>query len=54
MQVCDDGELIDALKNGQGVLNMVFSMSGVQNELEADVAEIATQILDEQPHRRIG
>ncbi len=46
--------LIDVLKNGQGVLNMVFSMSGVKNELEADVAEIATQILDEQPHRRIG
>ena len=54
MQVCDDGELIDVLKNGQGVLNMVFSMSGMKNELEADVADIASEILEDQPHRRIG
>ena len=54
VQVCDDGELIDVLKNGQGVLNMVFSMSGMKNELEADVADIASEILDDQPHRRIG
>ena len=54
VQVCDDGELIDVLKNGQGVLNMVFSMSGMKNELAADVADIAAEILDEQPHRRIG
>lgn len=52
--VCTDGELIDVLKNGQGVLNMVFSMGGVKNELEADVAEIAAQILVDQPHYRIG
>jgi hypothetical protein len=53
VQVCaDDGQLIDVLKKGQGVLNML-SMSGVQSELEADVAEIAAQILDEQPHRRV-
>jgi DNA-binding transcriptional MerR regulator len=52
--VCNDGELIDVLKNGQGVLNMVFSMSGMKNELQADVAEIAAEILEEQPHRRIG
>tara|TARA_Y100000385_G_scaffold105892_1_gene109736 strand:+ start:181 stop:723 length:543 start_codon:yes stop_codon:yes gene_type:complete len=54
VQVCDDGELIDVLKNGQGVLNMVFSMSGMKNELEADVADIASEILEDQPHRRIG
>jgi DNA-binding transcriptional MerR regulator len=53
VQVCaDDGQLIDILKKGQGVLNLL-SMSGVQSELEADVAEIAAQILDEQPHRRV-
>ncbi len=52
--VCTDGELIDVLKNGQGVLNMVFSMSGMKNELEADVADVAAEILEDEPFRRIG
>jgi hypothetical protein len=26
----------------------------MKNELEADVADIASEILDDQPHRRIG
>jgi DNA-binding transcriptional MerR regulator len=33
----DDGQLIDVLQRGQGVLN-VLSMGGVKSELEADLA----------------
>ncbi len=35
--LCDGDELIDALNNGQGVLN-VLSLGGVRDELEADLA----------------
>ncbi len=36
----DDGQLIDVLQKGQGVLN-VLSMGGVKSELEADLAPSA-------------
>ncbi len=40
--LCDGDELVDVLKNGQGVLN-VLSLGGVKDELEADLAaDIAT------------
>ncbi len=35
--LCDGDELVDVLKNGQGVLN-VLSLGGVREELEADLA----------------
>ena len=35
--LCDGDQLIDALNNGQGVLN-VLSLGGVRDELEADLA----------------
>ena len=42
VMLCDGDELIDVLKHGQGVLN-VLSLSGVKDELEADLAaDIAT------------
>jgi len=37
--LCDGDQLIDALNNGQGVLN-VLSLGGVRDELEADLAPI--------------
>ena len=42
VMLCDGDELIDVLKHGQGVLN-VLALSGVKDELEADLAaDIAT------------
>jgi DNA-binding transcriptional MerR regulator len=37
--LCDGDQLIDALNNGQGVLN-VLSLGGVRDELEADLAPV--------------
>lgn len=50
----DDGQLIDVLQQGQGVLN-VLSMGGVKSELEADL-QPAEPTLDgtASPVRRIG
>ena len=42
VMLCDGDQLVDVLKNGQGVLN-VLSLGGVKDELEADLAaDIAT------------
>jgi hypothetical protein len=38
--LCDGDQLVDVLKNGQGVLN-VLSLGGVRDELEADLGPIA-------------
>jgi DNA-binding transcriptional MerR regulator len=37
VMLCDGDQLVDVLKNGQGVLN-VLSLGGVRDELEADLA----------------
>jgi DNA-binding transcriptional MerR regulator len=53
--LCDGDQLVDVLKQGQGVLN-VLSLGGVKDELEADLAPI-TPDLDAAAagaHRRIG
>jgi DNA-binding transcriptional MerR regulator len=41
--LCDGDELVDVLKNGQGVLN-VLSLGGVRDELEADLAPMSHAI----------
>ena len=49
----DDGQLIDVLQRGQGVLN-VLSMGGVKSELEADLAPSATELEQADAIRKIG
>ena len=49
----DDGQLIDVLQRGQGVLN-VLSMGGVKSELEADLAPSATELEHADAVRKIG
>ena len=39
VMLCDGDQLVDVLKNGQGVLN-VLSLGGVRDELEADLAPL--------------
>jgi DNA-binding transcriptional MerR regulator len=39
VMLCDGDQLVDVLKNGQGVLN-VLSLGGVRDELEADLAPV--------------
>jgi DNA-binding transcriptional MerR regulator len=54
--LCDGDQLVDVLKQGQGVLN-VLSLGGVKEELEADLAPITGQDVVGAPadaHRRIG
>ena len=53
VMLCDGDQLVDVLKNGQGVLN-VLSLGGVREELEADLAPMANTTLDIDTHRRIG
>jgi DNA-binding transcriptional MerR regulator len=53
VNVYDGDQLIDVLRNGQGVLN-VLSLGGVKTELEADLAPVAADIIDRLPQRRIG
>ena len=36
----DDGQLVDLLKGGQGVLNIVLPMAGVVEELDADIRKL--------------
>ncbi len=38
----DDGEIVDLLKGGQGVFNII-SMAGVISELDADIVSIANK-----------
>jgi DNA-binding transcriptional MerR regulator len=49
----DDGQLIDVLQKGQGVLN-VLSMGGVKSELEADLAPSAAADEGLDAIRKIG
>jgi len=49
----DDGQLIDVLQKGQGVLN-VLSMGGVKSELEADLAPEGDETLPPIEIRKIG
>ena len=49
----DDGQLIDVLQRGQGVLN-VLSMGGVKSELEADLAPSAAGTGGLDAIRKIG
>ena len=57
VMLCDGDQLVDVLKNGQGVLN-VLSLGGVRDELEADLAPIAidatSAIVNAASSRRIG
>ena len=42
VMLCDGDQLVDVLKNGQGVLN-VLSLGGVRDELEADLAPVSIE-----------
>lgn len=53
VMLCDGDQLIDVLKNGQGVLN-VLSLGGVRDELEADLAPVALEVEHGADARRIG
>lgn len=54
VNLCDGEQLVDVLKNGQGVLN-VLSLGGVREELEADLApDVASPSDLGAPHRRTG
>lgn len=57
VMLCDGDQLVDVLKNGQGVLN-VLSLGGVREELEADLAPAAgpaaDTVLDIDVRRRTG
>jgi hypothetical protein len=59
--LCDGDQLVDVLKHGQGVLN-VLSLGGVKDELEADLAPLTAErdaatalaAAGAVAHRRIG
>jgi hypothetical protein len=51
--LCDGDQLVDVLRNGQGVLN-VLSLGGVREELEADLAPMSADTVDIDTHRRTG
>ena len=51
--LCDGDELVDVLKNGQGVLN-VLSLGGVRDELEADLAPMSPAPIELDAHRATG
>jgi DNA-binding transcriptional MerR regulator len=51
--LCDGDELVDVLKNGQGVLN-VLSLGGVRDELEADLAPMSPAPMELDAHRATG
>ena len=53
VNVYDGDHLIDVLRDGQGVLN-VLSLGGVITELDSDLAPIAAEMSDHLPQRRIG
>ncbi len=57
VMLCDGDQLVDVLKNGQGVLN-VLSLGGVRDELEADLAPVTVEIANDAAavaaSRRIG
>jgi DNA-binding transcriptional MerR regulator len=39
-----DGEVVDLLKGGQGVLNMVLPLGGVKDELDAAIHELGAEV----------
>jgi DNA-binding transcriptional MerR regulator len=43
--ISDDGELIDLLKNGQGVLN-ILPLAGVRDEVDARITELRPAAVD--------
>ena len=51
--LCDGDQLVDLLRNGQGVLN-VLSLGGVREELEADLAPMSADAVDIDTRRRAG
>ena len=51
--LCDGDQLVDVLRNGQGVLN-VLSLGGVREELEADLAPMSADAAHIGTHRRTG
>lgn len=53
VMLCDGDQLVDVLKNGQGVLN-VLSLGGVRDELEADLAPITADQTELAAHRPTG
>jgi DNA-binding transcriptional MerR regulator len=53
VMLCDGDQLVDVLKNGQGVLN-VLSLGGVREELEADLAPSADEVVEIGAQRRTG
>ena len=53
VMLCDGDQLVDVLKNGQGVLN-VLSLGGVREELEADLAPTPIATIDSDTRRRTG
>jgi DNA-binding transcriptional MerR regulator len=53
VMLCDGDQLVDVLKNGQGVLN-VLSLGGVREELEADLAPMPIETIDVDTRRRTG
>jgi hypothetical protein len=53
VMLCDGDQLVDVLKNGQGVLN-VLSLGGVREELEADLAPTPIETIDIDTRRRTG
>jgi len=53
VMLCDGDQLVDVLKNGQGVLN-VLSLGGVREELEADLAPVSADAIDIETRRRTG
>ncbi len=53
VMLCDGDQLVDVLKNGQGVLN-VLSLGGVREELEADLAPTPIESTDLGARRRTG
>ena len=53
VMLCEGDQLVDVLRNGQGVLN-VLSLGGVRNELEEALGSTNTEVADSLVERRIG
>ena len=44
-----DGEIVDLLKGGQGVLNMILPLGGVKDELDAAILELGAGKVEAAP-----
>jgi len=53
VMLCEGDQLVDVLRNGQGVLN-VLSLGGVRNELEEALESTTSEASDSLVERRIG